>query len=97
MMLFNLIVGSREVHYFGRLGGKTKYFAEIMEIGPAKQEIMEIGPAKQELIIMHFHLFASIYIYPYQIPFNTGMYFAHKVVIIYKIMVTSPTLQGWLI
>lgn len=81
VMLFNLIVGSWEVRYFGRLSGKTKYFAEIMEIIPAKQEI----------IIVHFHLLASIYIYPYQIPVNTGMYFAHKVVITYKIMVASPT------
>lgn len=82
-MLFNLIVGSWVVCYFGRLSGKTKYFAEIMEIIPAKQEI----------IITHFHLFASIYIYPNQIPVNIGMRFAHKAVIIYKIMVTSPTLQ----
>jgi len=54
VMLFNLIVGSWEVCYFGRLSGKTKYFAKIMEIILAKQEI----------IIMYFHLFACIYIYP---------------------------------
>lgn len=36
-MLFNVIVESWEVHYFGRLSGKTKYFAEIMEIIPTKR------------------------------------------------------------
>lgn len=82
-MLFNLIVGSWEVHYFARLTGKTKYFAEIMEI----------IPAKRETITTRFYLFASIYIYPYQIPVNTGMCFAHKVVIIQKIKVASLTLQ----
>lgn len=85
-MLFNLIVVSWEVHYFLRLTGKTKYFAEKMEI----------IPDKQETIAMHFYLFASIYIFPYQIPVNTGMYFAHKVVIMPRIKVGSPALQWWL-
>lgn len=53
-MLFNLI-GNLEVHYFARLTGKTKYFAEIIEI----------IPAIQETITMHFYLFASLYIFPY--------------------------------
>lgn len=86
-MLFNLIVGNWELRYFARLTGKTKHFAEIMEI------IL----AKGETIAMHFHLFASIYVFPHQIPANTGMYFAHKAVIMHKIKVASPALQWWLV
>lgn len=85
-MLFNLIVVSGEVHYFVRLAGKTKYFIEKMEI----------ISAKRETIALHFYLFASIYIFRYQIPVNTGMYFAHKVVMMPKIKAASPALQWWL-
>lgn len=82
-MLFNLIVRNWGLRYFARLTGKTKYFAEIMEI----------IPAKQETIATHFYLFASIYVLPYQIPVSTGMHFTHKVVIMHKIKVASPALQ----